>query len=203
MPLILTMIAITLSVVALVLCAAGKAGTPALAYAHFAIAAVAAASFAGLAIRDSIRLRAANASASALAASNANHLGRIWTWGALAIAATYTPGVGILTWREWFSFFLAFFVAAGLCLFFSATLKKDEAAGKTDATLLQVAHYLTIGQLVGMGLVVVGLLVDGKMTRFKTPRFTDWAANNIFFCGAVAVAVICAYALKTTPKPSA
>jgi hypothetical protein len=51
--------------------------------------------------------------------------------------------------------------------------------------------------------VVVGLIVDGKMTRFKTPRFTDWAANNIFFCGAFAVAVICAYALKTTPKPRA
>jgi hypothetical protein len=51
--------------------------------------------------------------------------------------------------------------------------------------------------------VVAGMLIDGKMTRFLTPRYTDWAANNIFFCGAVAVAAICAYALKTIPKPSA
>jgi hypothetical protein len=187
--------------VALVLSAAGKAANPILAYAHFAVAAVAAAAFAALAIRDSNRLLAAHATPTVLAASNANYLGLVWTWGALAIAVTY--GTGVLSWREWFSFFLAFFVAAGLCLFFSAALKKDSGEGKEDATLLQVAHYLTIGQLVGMGLVVVGLLVDGKMTRFKTPRFTDWAANNIFFCGAVAVAVICAYALKTTPKPRA
>jgi hypothetical protein len=201
MPFLVVMIAITSSIIALVLTAAGKAATPSLAYVHFAVAAAAAAAFAILAIRESNRLQATHASPSALAASNASHLGLVWTWGALAIAVTY--GTGVLSWREWFSFLMAFAVAGGLCLFFAATLKKDASAGRSDATLLQVAHYLTIGQLVGMALVVAGLIIDGKMTRFKTPRFTDWAANNIFFCGAVAVAVICAYALKTTPKPAA
>jgi hypothetical protein len=193
-----TAIASTLGHVALVFSAAGKAATPGLAYVHFAVAAVATAAYAIMAIRTADGLRAANATAVTLAASNAYHLAHIWLWGALGIAFTY--GSGILSWREWFSFFLAFCVAAGLSLFFSSTLSKDATAGKVDATLLQIAHYLTIGQLVGMGLVVVGLIVDGKMTRFKTPRFTDWAANNIFFCGAVAVAVVCAYALKTMPR---
>ena len=49
--------------------------------------------------------------------------------------------------------------------------------------------------------VMVGLLIDGKMTRFLVPRHGDWAANNIFFFGALALAVISAYALKTSaPK---
>jgi hypothetical protein len=50
--------------------------------------------------------------------------------------------------------------------------------------------------------VVVGLLIDGKMTRFLVPRYGDWAANNIFFFGALAIGAISAYALKVG-KPSA
>ena len=44
-----------------------------------------------------------------------------------------------------------------------------------------------IGQVAGMVIVMVGLLVDGKMTRFAKarPGWEDWAANNIFFFGAM------------------
>jgi hypothetical protein len=201
MPLFMTAAAIGLSVIALVLTAAMKATIPAMAYAHFAIAAAAALTLTMIAIRETKQLIADHASPSALAASQASHLGLVWTWGALAIAVTY--GTQVLSWREWLSFLIAFIVAAGLCLFFSATLKKDAAENKIDATLLKLARALSIAQLVAMLAVVAGLLIDGKMTRFLTPRYTDWAANNIFFCGAVAVAAICAYALKTIPKPSA
>jgi hypothetical protein len=198
---ILTTAAIAASVIALVLTAAMKAKTPAFAYAHLAIALAAAAAFAAVAIRDMSRLGAARATPSALAASNAGHLGLVWTWGALAIAVTY--GTEVLSWREWWQFLLAFVLAAGLCLFFSATLKKDAAGGKVDHTLLGIARVLSIVQLVGMAAVVIGLLVDGKMSRFLTPRFTDWAANNIFFAGALAVAAISGYALKMIPKGNA
>jgi hypothetical protein len=53
-----------------------------------------------------------------------------------------------------------------------------------------------MSQLAGMILVVVGLLIDGKMVRFLDPRYTDWAANNVFFFGALALAAISGHALK-------
>ncbi len=196
-----TTIAIAISVIALVLTAALKANNPALAYLHFAVAAATAAVCVAIAVVDTKRLVAAKASPSALAASNAGHLGMVWVWGAIALLVTY--GTQVLTWKEWMSFFLAFFMAAGLCLFFAATLKKDATEGKVDSSMLNIARTLTIVQLVSMCIIVIGLIADGKMTRFLTPRFTDWAANNIFFAGAIAVAAICAYALKTVPKSNA
>jgi hypothetical protein len=39
-------------------------------------------------------------------------------------------------------------------------------------------------------------LIDGKMVRYQTPRFTDWAANNVFFFGAMALAAISFNALR-------
>jgi hypothetical protein len=201
MSMLTTTFAIATSVVALVLTAAMKANAPVLAYVHFAVAALTAAVCVAIAVYDTNRLIAAKASPSALAASNAGHLGMVWVWGAIALLVTY--GTQVLTWKEWMTFFLAFFLAAGLCLFFSATLKKDASEGKVDASMLNIARTLTMVQMVSMGVVVIGLLVDGKMTRFLTPRFSDWAANNIFFAGALAVAAICAYALKVVPKPNA
>jgi hypothetical protein len=38
------------------------------------------------------------------------------------------------------------------------------------------------------------------MSRFLTPRYTDWAANNVFFFGALAVGVISANALRQTRR---
>ena len=193
--------AIAVSIIALVLTAAMKANAPVLAYVHFGVAAATAAVSVALAIYDTNRLIATKATPSALAASTANHLGLVWIWGALALVVTY--GTDVLTWKEWIPFFLAFIVAAGLCLFFSATLKKDAADGKVDPSMLNIARTLTIVQMVSMAVVVIGLLIDGKMTRFMTPRFSDWAANNIFFAGAIAVAAICAYALTVIPKAKA
>jgi hypothetical protein len=196
-----TTFAIAVSVVALVLTAALQAKSPLLAYLHFVVAAATAAICVAIAVYDTKRLVAAKASPSALAASNAGNLGMVWIWGAIALLVTY--GTQVLTWNEWMMFFLAFFLAAGLCLFFAATLKKDAAEGKVDNSMLNIARTLTVVQLVSMGVVVIGLIADGKMTRFMTPRFTDWAANNIFFAGAIAVGLICAYALKTVPKTNA
>ena len=201
MSMLTTTAAIAISVVALVLTAAMKANAPVLAYVHFLVAAATAAVCVAIAVYDMNRLRTEKASPSALAASTASHLGLVWIWGAIALIVTY--GTQVLTWKEWMPFFLAFFLAAGLCMFFSATLKKDAAEGKVDGSMLNIARTLTLVQLVSMGVVVVGLLLDGKMTRFMTPRFTDWAANNIFFTGAIAVAAICAYALKVIPKARA
>jgi len=102
----------------------------------------------------------------------------------------------VLVWKEWWHFVLAFAVAAGLSFYFASTLKKDALAGKEDETMLKLARYLAMVQLAGMVITMVGLIIDGKMVRFLTLRFTDWAANNVFFFGALGIALISAYALR-------
>ena len=183
------------SVALLAISAGGRGLDLRMAYVHMAIAAFVSIFIALTAIREARALHAQNASRSEIAASSARFMGLVWTWGALALVVTY--GSGILSWHEWWQFFLAFFVAAGLCLFFSATLKKDADIKKDDETMLKLGHYLAVFQLIGMTIVIAGLLLDGKMTRFSAPRpgWEDWAANNIFFFGAVALVAISLVAL--------
>ena len=82
---------------------------------------------------------------------------------------------------------------AALCLFFASMMAKDAAAGRQDDAMLNIARYLTIGQLAGMVIAMVGMIIDDKMPR--DPSEPDWAANAIFFFGAAALAVISANAL--------
>ncbi|HUS97972.1 MAG TPA: hypothetical protein VMX97_14690 [Hyphomicrobiaceae bacterium] len=166
------------------------------AYAHMAVAALVSVAFALIAIRETRALAGRNASRHEIAAVSAQFMGLVWSWCALALLTTYATG--ILSWKEWWLFFIAAAIVAGLCLFFAATLKKDATSGSDDETLLTLGRYLSMLQLGGMIVVVIGLLVDGKMTRFLNPRpgWEDWAANNIFFFGAIALAAISAAALK-------
>ena len=123
-------------------------------------------------------------------------MGYVWVWGALGLLITYASGAA--AWHEWLHFFLAFAVAGAAALFFANLLQRDGNAGKVDEAILKISRYLAYAQLFGMLAVMIGLLVDGKMTRFLIPRHGDWAANNIFFFGALALAVISAYALKVS-----
>jgi hypothetical protein len=197
MALAVTLLMIGASVVALVVSAAMKAQTPGMAYVHLIMSASVAVVLAVAGIREGRRLSAAGASPPALAASHARHMGLIW---ALALGATYATR--LLVWREWPQFLAAFSLAACLCLFFAGQLTKDAAGGNGDKTMLTISRYLSWAQLAGMGLVMAGLVVDGKMTRFLTPRYGDWAANNIFFFGALGIAVLSAHALRTVPPPA-
>jgi hypothetical protein len=86
-----------------------------------------------------------------------------------------------------------------LCLFFSATLARDAAGEREDATMLNLARYLTIGQLAGMIIAMIGLIADAKMPR--DPARPHWAASAIFFFGAAALAVISADALRRMASP--
>ncbi|PPD26017.1 MAG: hypothetical protein CTY20_15070 [Hyphomicrobium sp.] len=162
---------------------------------HMGTAAIISILIAILAIIDNRQLHAAGTSSQTIAASTARYMGMVWVWGALSLFVTY---YFILKWNEWLGFFLAFAVAGGLCLFVSNTLARDAESGREDETMMKIARYLTMAQLVGMVITVIGLLVDGKMTRYLTPRFTDWAANNIFFFGAVALTAISLNALLTS-----
>ncbi len=189
--LVIWMATLTVSIVLLLLSAAKNAF-----YFHMAVAALVAGFVALTAIQEIRSLRANGASTASIAASNARYMGLIWTWGATALFVTYNF---VLSWKEWLPFFVAFMVAAGLCLYFSATLRKDDEAGQLDPVMKKIGRYLTIAQVGGMGVVVIGLLVDGKMSRFAKarPGWEDWAANNIFFFGALALLAIGIHALVT------
>jgi hypothetical protein len=140
-------------------------------------------------------------------ATTMRHIALVFTWGAIAMAATY--GTGILTWREWWQFMLAFVVLAGLSLFVSSALAQDGAAGKDDASSLRLARILALVLVVAMPIVMAGLALHdgralklgGKMANFFTeagqrPNWQDWGANSVFFFGALAAAALAWSALS-------
>lgn len=190
--LVIWMLILTISLSAMVISAA--AGLPVV---HMAVTGLVSLVMALIAVRENQTLIASGAIKSEIAASTARYMGLVWTWGALGLFITYNF---ILVWKEWWQFFLAFAVLGVLCIFLATALSRDASSGKNDETMLTVGRYLTVAQLVGMMVTVIGLLIDGKMVRFMTPRYTDWAANNIFFFGALAMAAISFNALRARDK---
>jgi hypothetical protein len=190
-------IGIVLSVAVLVVVAAMQQF-----YLHTAIAAIVGIGFA-LASRSEVRAADDNEQGVALAL---RHMGCVWAWGTLGLVATYAPGV--LTWREWWQFCIAFALLAGLSLLLAATLRKDAATGAVDPMFVKVARGFAIFILIAMIITMVGLLIDGKMWRFFTvpgqkPGSQDWGANNFFFFGALAQALISASIIKLTGEQQA
>lgn len=185
--------ALAIGLLAIIL--SGAAERPGL---HLALAALVCLGFVVLAIWDFQRLLANSANLPALASATARDMGFVWAWAALGMLFTY---VFILSWHEWWQYVLAAGVVAALCFFFSASMSRDAETDREDETMLKLARYLTIGQLVGMLITMIGLIVDDKMPR--DPQQPDWAANNIFFFGAAALALISANALRSPlPKKS-
>ena len=136
---------------------------------------------------------ASGASRSAISSSNAASMGLLWLWGGIAMLVIYT---GILTWREWWQFALAFLGAGAISLGFASQLARDAAAGKEDATMLKLARTFAWVQLAGMIVTMLGLVIDpDKRFLIVRERWEDWAANSIFFFGAAALAVLSAWAL--------
>jgi phosphatidylglycerophosphate synthase len=145
-------------------------------------------------------LIAAGASRSAVGASKAREMGLVWGWGAVCILATYA--LGVASWKEWWHFLIPFAVLSVACLWFARTLGRDAANGVNDEGMLKLSRNLAIGQLVGMIVTMVGLVIDGKMTRFIAPRkgWEDWPANNYFFFGALALAILSIHAIRAQSK---
>jgi hypothetical protein len=156
------------------------------------LAALAGSLFAVFAIVERGRLVAAGARAPELASSTAGAMGVVWGWAAVSMLATY---LFVLSWHEWWQYVLGAGAIAALCFGFAAMMQRDAAAGREDATMLKLARYLTLGQLGGMIIAMLGLIIDNKMPR--DPQEPDWAANTIFFFGAAALAAISANALRS------
>jgi hypothetical protein len=136
-------------------------------------------------------LNRAGALASAVESATARAMGLIWLWGAAALVLVYTT---VMSWREWTHFSAAFAAAGLICLGFSALLAKDAKAGKEDATLLRLGRYFAIAQLAGMIATLIGLAVDPDKEILYAVD-SDWAGNGLFLFGALALAVVSAYAL--------
>ncbi|SDO32828.1 hypothetical protein SAMN04488061_0904 [Filomicrobium insigne] len=171
---------------------------------HTLACALVAASVAATAILDNRSLYRRAATKHRIAASTATYMGLVWTWGAIGLFTTYTPMLDILRWKEWLVFTLAFAGVAVLCLGFAWVIASDEKRDSGEQTMLNLAQYLSVGQLVGMGIAALGLIIDGKfpVTVKKQIEWQDWAANNIFFFGALALAAITANALYMTRQQS-
>jgi hypothetical protein len=132
-------------------------------------------------------LSANGASRSALAANTARHIGLVWGWAAAAILIIYSF---LLVWREAWVFTIGLSLVSAMCLGLSQIFERDAAAGREDATMLSLGRALNALQIVGMILAMVGLIADRKFGLVPDVSRADWAANNIFFFGALAVAAI-------------
>lgn len=153
---------------------------------------------AAMGIAERRALNRSGAASSLVESATARTMGLIWLWGAAALVLVYTL---IISWREWPHFSAAFAGAGLISLGFSALLAKDAAKGKEDATLLRLGRYFAIAQLVGMIATLIGLAVDpDKEILYATDN--DWAGNGIFVFGALALALVSAYALIDRKKNS-
>lgn len=191
-----SVVSLAASVALMILFAARRSGGDGveMVIAHMGIAAISAIGFAVAFFKVNDDLRASGARPAAVAASTARFVSYVLTWGAICLLTVYSTG--ILQWREWLPFTIGCLVLAGLSLVLASMLQGDADAGRDNSAFLKLAHWAAIATLAGMVVAILGLLIDGKMTRFLTPRFTDWAANNVFFFGAISIAAITGYALK-------
>ena len=161
-----------------------------------AVCAVVAVGFALIAVVERQRLTAQGAGETALAAASGSAMAVVWAWAAVSLLVIY---VQVLSWHEWWQYVLGAGVLAAMCWLFAMMLGRDAAAGRRDEAMLKLARYLTIAQLAGMVVAMVGLIIDDKMPR--TMAEPDWAANTIFFFGAAALAAISANGLRPSPAP--
>jgi hypothetical protein len=151
-----------------------------------------------MAVQEHRHLIAGGASRSARAASTSRFIGLIWIWAGCAVLCTYQF---ILTWRESMTFVIGLMIVGAGCLVLASVFDREATDGKEDETMLGLGRTLNTIQIVGMLIAVIGLVADGKFgAGAQLARRPDWAANNIFFFGALAVALVGAQALISEKK---
>ncbi|HEX4892687.1 MAG TPA: hypothetical protein VFV47_05320, partial [Hyphomicrobiaceae bacterium] len=158
-------------------------------YANMAVAALVSGLIAWTGYRD---IRQTEAHPGLGASTGFRYIAAVWGWGALALLVLYQS---VLQWREWWQFLLVFLVLAGVSMFAAGTLRKDAAEKRDDSAAIGLARGLAIFFFAATMITMIGLILDGKMWRFKTAAglrvgWQDWGANNVFFFGAMAIAAL-------------
>lgn len=150
-----------------------------------------------LAVRENERSMTADGDAFELVSTNAHYMAIVWAWAGLTITLTYAS---VMHWPNWWHYAMPIGGAALLYLCF-ANLTVKGTEGTTATRALKIARFLAIVQLVGALAVIVGSIAGGKLAFAKSYNIAslarDWAANDIFFFGATALAVISAVAIKS------
>ena len=187
------MLALTISLALTILSAA--AGLPAI---HTAVTAFVTLAIAIVAVQADRGLQGSAAPRSARAACTARFIGLGWVWAGTAIFATYQ--FVLHNWPEWWQFSTGLLIAGGLSVVLSNLLQRDADAGREDEGLLKTVRALNVVQIVGMLIAAIGLVADHKFTLGMGTLRPDWAANNIFFFGALAIACIGVHALAAETR---
>jgi positive regulator of sigma E activity len=191
--LVIWMFALTISLCTTILSAA--AGVPSL---HLGVTAIVSLAIAIVAVQAYRELAAERTSRSALAANTARYTGLVWIWAGIAIFVTYNYILS--NWREWWQFSAGTLFVGCLCLTLAVMFQRDADEGHDDESILKVARLLNVIQIVGMLLAVIGLVADHKFDFGMSAARPDWAANNIFFFGALAIACIGAHSIASDKK---
>ncbi len=126
---------------------------------------------------------------------NAKLMALVWVWGAAAMAAVYT--LGGLRWQHAWQYGSGMALIALFTWVFGAAIARAEQPASRQMLLLRGLQ-LTIVQGVAAGGGVIYLLATGKLMTFRS----DWAANQIFLAGGVAITVLSAMAVITQRKLS-
>jgi positive regulator of sigma E activity len=187
------MSALTISLCATILSAA--AGMPAL---HMSVTALVTLAIAIVAVQAYRALATQRTSRSALAANTARYIGLVWIWAGIAIFVTYS--FILSNWREWGQFSGGTLFVGCMCLALAVMFQRDADEGHDDESILKVARLLNVVQIVGMLIAAIGLVADHKFDFGMSATRPDWAANNIFFFGALAIACIGAHSIASDKK---
>ena len=190
--LIVWMLAFTISICVSILAAAARMPS-----AHMGVTALITLAIAIVAVQAFRQLAASGVSRSALAASTSRFIALVWIWAGVAILFTYQF---ILTWREWWQFSAGLLLVGGMCFILSMMFQRDAAEGRDDESILRISRQLNVAQIVGMLAVAIGLVADNKFNLSGSAMRSDWAANNIFFFGALAIACIGVHALASEQR---
>lgn len=126
---------------------------------------------------------------------NAKLMALVWVWGAAAMAAVYT--LGGLRWQHAWQYGSGMALIALFTWVFGAAIARAEQPASRQMLLLRGLQ-LTIVQGVAAGGGVIYLLATGKLMTFRS----DWAANQIFLAGGIAITVLSAMAVITQRKLS-
>jgi hypothetical protein len=126
---------------------------------------------------------------------NAKLMALTWAWGAAAMAGVYT--LGGLRWQHAWQYGSGMALIAVFTWFFGAAIARAERPAMRQMLLLRGLQ-LTIVQAVAAAGGVAYLLATGKLMSFRP----DWAANQIFVAGGVAIVALSAMAIVTQRRLS-